>query len=66
MAHALNKKVVAEGVETQAQLDFLRKHDCELIQGYFFSRPLPAAELAKFVNVTNKVLEQPENLLHAV
>ncbi len=66
MAHALNKKVVAEGVETQAQVDFLRKHDCELIQGYFFSRPLPAAELAKFVNVTNKVLEQPGNLLHAV
>ncbi len=51
MAHALNKKVVAEGVETQAQLDFLRNHDCELIQGYFFSRPLPAEELATFVNV---------------
>lgn len=56
MAHALNKKVVAEGVETQAQLDFLRKHNCELIQGYFFSRPLSAEELATFVNVTNKVL----------
>ena len=56
MAHALNKKVVAEGVETQAQLDFLRKHDCELIQGYFFSRPLPAEELASYVNtlVTQK------------
>ncbi len=50
MAHALNKNVVAEGVETQAQLDFLREHDCELIQGYFFSRPLPAKELATFVN----------------
>jgi len=50
MAHALNKNVVAEGVETMAQLDFLREHDCELIQGYFFSRPLPAKELATFVN----------------
>ncbi|GJL74277.1 MAG: hypothetical protein NMNS02_03830 [Nitrosomonas sp.] len=65
MAHALNKKVVAEGVETQAQLDFLRKHNCELIQGYFFSRPLPAEELATYVNVTNKVLK-PANLLQAV
>lgn len=65
MAHALNKKVVAEGVETQGQLDFLRKHDCELIQGYFFSRPLPAEELATYVNVTNKVLE-PENSLQVV
>lgn len=50
MAHALNKNVVAEGVETQAQLNFLRKHNCELIQGYFYSRPLPADELATYVN----------------
>ncbi len=50
MAHTLGKKVVAEGVETQAQLDFLRNHDCELIQGFYFSRPLPASELAAFVN----------------
>lgn len=50
MAHTLGKKVVAEGVETQAQLDFLRNHDCELIQGFYFSRPLPACELAAFVS----------------
>ncbi|MFZ1766010.1 MAG: EAL domain-containing protein [Candidatus Nitrotoga sp.] len=50
MAHALNKKVVAEGVETQAQLDFLHKHNCELIQGYFYSRPLPANELTLLCN----------------
>lgn len=49
MAHALNKQIVAEGVETQAQFDFLLKHDCEMIQGYYYSRPLPAAELATFV-----------------
>ncbi|MBX3617307.1 EAL domain-containing protein [Nitrosomonas sp.] len=49
MAHALSKKIVAEGVETQTQLDFLKKHDCELIQGYFFSKPLPAEDLAKYV-----------------
>ncbi len=49
MAHALDKKVVAEGVETRAQLDFLRKHDCELVQGYFFSRPLTTDELEAYI-----------------
>ncbi len=50
MAHALGKKVVAEGAGTQAQIDFLCKHDCELVQGNFYSRPLPAEELAAFVS----------------
>ncbi len=50
MAHALGKNVVAEGAETQAQVDFLRKHDCELVQGFFYSRPMPGEELAAFVS----------------
>ena len=41
MAHALNKEVVAEGVENEQQLDFLRQHGCDFGQGYFFGRPLP-------------------------
>jgi diguanylate cyclase (GGDEF)-like protein/PAS domain S-box-containing protein len=44
MAHALKLKVVAEGVETQAQLDFLQHHQCEQYQGYLFSKPVPEAE----------------------
>lgn len=44
MAHSMGLDVVAEGVETEAQADFLRKHSCEELQGYFFSRPLPAGE----------------------
>ena len=46
MAHKLGKSVIAEGVETEAQMNFLRRHDCDEIQGFLFARPLPAAELA--------------------
>ncbi|MHB1143373.1 MAG: putative bifunctional diguanylate cyclase/phosphodiesterase [Thiobacillus sp.] len=45
MAHHLNIRVVAEGVETEAQLAFLREHGCDEYQGFLFSRPLPADEL---------------------
>lgn len=47
MAHRLKLKVIAEGVETKEQLDFLRAHGCDEIQGYYFSRPLPLIELEK-------------------
>lgn len=42
MAHSLGLKVIAEGVETEAQLAFLKAHGCEQMQGYYFSRPVPA------------------------
>jgi diguanylate cyclase (GGDEF)-like protein/PAS domain S-box-containing protein len=42
MAKSLGLRVVAEGVETAAQLDVLNRHGCEVAQGFFFSRPLPA------------------------
>ncbi|MGN0346288.1 MAG: EAL domain-containing protein, partial [Lachnospiraceae bacterium] len=44
MSHHMNAKVVAEGVETQNQLDFLYRHDCDYIQGYYFSKPLQRKE----------------------
>jgi diguanylate cyclase (GGDEF)-like protein/PAS domain S-box-containing protein len=46
MGRALNLTVVAEGVETQAELRFLRTHECEEAQGYYFSRPIPHDQLA--------------------
>jgi diguanylate cyclase (GGDEF)-like protein/PAS domain S-box-containing protein len=45
MGHSLGLKVIAEGVETQAQLDFLRRQGCDEIQGYYLARPLPPAGL---------------------
>ncbi|MDM5177502.1 EAL domain-containing protein [Massilia sp. DJPM01] len=45
MAHSLQLSVVAEGVETLAQLDFLRQAGCDIMQGYYFARPMPAAQL---------------------
>lgn len=47
MAHSLNLRTVAEGIETREQLDILRELGCDLIQGYFYSRPVPATELEK-------------------
>ncbi len=42
LANQLNYKVVAEGVETKAQVDFLKASKCDLMQGYYFSKPIPA------------------------
>ncbi|HTD29576.1 MAG TPA: EAL domain-containing protein, partial [Xanthomonadaceae bacterium] len=50
MAHGLNLDAIAEGVETAAQLAYLRHHRCDQIQGYFFSRPLPVAELEEVLS----------------
>ncbi|HUP95214.1 MAG TPA: EAL domain-containing protein [Burkholderiales bacterium] len=49
MAHSLGLKVIAEGVETQAQLEFLAKYGCDEIQGYLFSRPVPNTAYAEII-----------------
>ncbi|MES2151197.1 MAG: EAL domain-containing protein [Pseudomonadota bacterium] len=49
LAHNLKLAVIAEGVETAEQLAYLRRHGCDQMQGYYFSRPLPAAEFARLL-----------------
>jgi diguanylate cyclase (GGDEF)-like protein/PAS domain S-box-containing protein len=55
MAHTLGMKVIAEGVETRAQLDFLLAHDCDEMQGYYFSKPLPHDELKELLRKKRKL-----------
>lgn len=50
MAHSLGMQTIAEGVETAAQLASLRLMGCDEVQGYYFSKPLPADQLEGFVN----------------
>jgi sensor c-di-GMP phosphodiesterase-like protein len=48
MAHRLNLRVIAEGVESKGQLDFLRARGCHVAQGYYFSPALPARDFMEF------------------
>jgi EAL domain-containing protein (putative c-di-GMP-specific phosphodiesterase class I) len=50
MAHSLGQKVVAEGVEDDKQLEFLRRHDCDTIQGFYFSKPLNRADFSSYLS----------------
>ncbi len=54
LAKRLNMKCIAEGVETQEQLDYLSQLKCRDIQGYFYSRPLPFEELSDYLVTQNK------------
>ena len=49
LAHRLKMTTTAEGVETAEELDFVRRSDCDAVQGYFFSPPLPFDALKTFI-----------------
>ncbi|MNP84644.1 Oxygen sensor protein DosP [compost metagenome] len=51
MAHHLSLTVVAEGVETAFQVDFLKGSRCDIFQGYFFAKPMPYAEVEAFLSL---------------
>ncbi|MRV73097.1 EAL domain-containing protein [Duganella sp. FT92W] len=68
MAHSLRMSVIAEGVESEAQMQFLRSRQCDYLQGYYFSRPLQAAEFNKIVQDSKQLplasdLDRPEHTL---
>ena len=49
LGHALNLKVIAEGVETDAQVHFLKRHGCDQVQGFLYGEPVPPAEFARLL-----------------
>jgi len=59
LAHSLKLKVVAEGVETEGQLNFLRSHGCDEMQGYYFARPLPVEECTRAL-IEDRRLQFPQ------
>ncbi|KPJ92199.1 MAG: hypothetical protein AMJ53_09850 [Gammaproteobacteria bacterium SG8_11] len=59
MAHRLNLKVIAEGIENQGQLDFLQNHECDIGQGFYYSKPMTAEHLIRLL-----IEEQNALLVH--
>lgn len=55
MAHGLNLKVVAEGVETKEQLSYLKKKGCDYAQGFFFAKPMPGDDLPGWAEKRRKL-----------
>ena len=53
MGHSLDLNVLAEGVENEAQMSFLRAHNCDEIQGFYFSKPLDADDFAEMMRNTS-------------
>ena len=57
LGHKLNLRVIAEGVETEQQRAFLREHDCDEMQGYLFSKPVPAEAIVDMLEAYALELE---------
>lgn len=55
MGHNLNFNIVAEGVETEAQVQFLKQNACEMAQGYYYSKPLPPEQMEEFIKKTKGI-----------
>ena len=55
LGHNLGMELIAEGVERENEVPLLRQYGCDLIQGFFFARPMPSAEARKFLIKTNKI-----------
>ncbi|PTQ82192.1 EAL domain-containing protein [Nitrosomonas ureae] len=55
LAHKFGLEVIAEGVETAKQFEFMRTHNCDVVQGYYLSQPLPRVELIKLLQKNNNI-----------
>ena len=60
MAQSLNLETVAEGVETEEQLDFLIRQGCHIMQGYYFDQPMPANKFEKILQTRGTIYEKDE------
>jgi len=49
LGHKMGMRVIAEGVETEKQLEYLKNHNCDIIQGYYYSKPMPESEIFDFI-----------------
>ncbi|MEJ2676352.1 MAG: EAL domain-containing protein, partial [Acidihalobacter sp.] len=58
LAHNLGMRSLAEGIETEDQADWLRQRGCQYGQGYYFSRPIPAADVSTFIARSNNLSEE--------
>ena len=56
LAHTLQLNVIAEGVETLEQLQFLLSEDCDEMQGFYFSRPIPSEQLVNLLRTNTRLL----------
>ncbi len=59
MGRSLNLRVIAEGVETPDQLEFLKVHQCEEAQGYYFSRPVLPQQMVKLLESLDLIESTP-------
>lgn len=57
LSHSLQMSVVAEGAETAGQVDFLRQHQCDEVQGFYYSRPLPWDKLVAYLKEQNRLVK---------
>ena len=60
LAHDLGLRVIAEGVETEGELEFLLEHDCDYIQGFLFSRPMMLADVEELLTQSSEASPLPE------
>ena len=62
MSRELGFTVIAEGVESESQVDFLRERGCNAVQGFLFSEPLPAKDVPEFLDAFRLATERGDDI----